>query len=143
MRVKNITIASKSDEELFQEGKDVGEKTEHGGKARKHEGPRFKNLAATRKVLRKNRLKILKTVRKGRPSSIDELAKVLKRDVKNTFDDIQFLAGIGVIDVKKTKEGRERNTPHCGLSKNSSGDPGVAITYGKGGIQDVPLSLKK
>lgn len=111
MRVKNIKIAIKSEDDLFREVKDVWEKTEQGRKATKHEGIYFENLAAMRKVLTENRLTILKTIRKERPSSIYELAKLLKRDVKNTFDDIQFLADIGLIALKKTKEGRERNTP--------------------------------
>jgi predicted transcriptional regulator len=45
------------------------------------------------------------------------LAKMLKRDVKNTFDDIQFLANVGLIELKKTKEGRERNTPIVNYDK--------------------------
>lgn len=117
MRVKNIKIAVKSEDELFQEVKNVWEKAEKGKKVTKHEGLYFENLAAMRRVLTENRLKILKTVRKEHPSSIYELAKLLKRDVKNTFDDIQFLADIGLVELKKTKEGRERNTPIVNYDK--------------------------
>jgi predicted transcriptional regulator len=117
MKVKNIKIAIKSEEELFHEVKDVWEKTEKGEKVSKHEGLYFENLKAMRKVLTEKRLTILKTIRKEHPSSIYELAKFLERDVKNTFDDIQFLADVGLIELKKTKEGRERSTPIVNYEK--------------------------
>ena len=92
MRVKNMKISIKSDEELFQEVKDVWEKVEKGEKVKKHEGISFDSLEDMRKVLTKKRLNILKTIKKHHPSSIYELAKILKRDIKNTFDDVKFLA---------------------------------------------------
>ena len=117
MKVKNIKIAMKSEDELFQEVKNVWDKTEKGEKLKRHEGLYFENLKAMRKVLTENRLRMLKVIRKEHPSSIYELAKFLKRDVKNTFDDIHFLADIGLIELRKTKEGRERNTPVVNYEK--------------------------
>ena len=117
MRVKNIKIGIKSEDELFKEVKETWEKVEKGEKMAKHEGLYFENLEAMRKVLTENRLKILKIVKKEHPSSIYELAKMLKRDVKNTFDDLQFLANVGLVELKKTKEGRERNTPIVNYDK--------------------------
>ena len=117
MRVKNIKIAIKSEDELFKEVKETWEKVEKGEKMAKHEGLYFENLEAMRKVLTENRLNILKIVKKEHPSSIYELAKMLKRDVKNTFDDIQFLANVGLVELKKTKEGRERNNPIVNYDK--------------------------
>ena len=117
MKVKNIKIEIKSGDELFREVKDVWEKTEKGETLKRREGIYFENLGAMRKVLTENRLNILKTIRREHPSSIYELAKLLKRDVKNTFDDIHFLADVGLIELKKTKEGRERNTPFVNYEK--------------------------
>jgi len=117
MKVKNIKIAIKSEEELFQEVKGVWDKVEKGEELKRHEGLYFENLQAMRKVLTENRLKMLKVIRRDRPSSIYELAKLLKRDVKNTFSDIHFLEQIGLIELKKTKEGRERSTPVVNYEK--------------------------
>ena len=58
-----------------------------------------------RKVLTEERLRILKTIKKAHPSSIYELAKILERDIKNTFDDVQYLAEVGLIELKKVKSG--------------------------------------
>ncbi len=117
MKVRNIKIAIKSDKELFNEVKDVWKKVERGEKLKKHEGISFENLEDMRKVLTEERLKILKTVKKDRPSSIYGLAKILKRDIKNTFDDVQFLAQAGLLELKKTKDGREKTTPMVNYDK--------------------------
>jgi len=111
MRVRDIKISIKSDEELYKEVKDVVKKIERGEKVKKHEGISFEDLDTMRKVLTDERLRILKTIRKDHPQSIYALAKLLHRDVKNTFDDVQFLAGAGLVDLKKTKDGREKTTP--------------------------------
>ena len=111
MRVKNIKIAVKTRDELFREVEKVWTGVEKGKKAKRHEGIYFENLEAMRKVLTEERLRILKVVKQQRPSSIYELAKVLGRDVKNTFNDVQFLSEAGLIELKKTKTGREKTTP--------------------------------
>lgn len=111
MRVKNIKISIKSDKELFEEIKTVTEKLERGEKVKKHEGISFDNLEAMRRILTDARLKILKTIKKDNPGSIYELAKMLHRDTKNTFDDVKFLSEMGLIELRKTKNGREKTTP--------------------------------
>ncbi len=117
MKVKNIKIAIKSDAELYREVKEVWKKLERGEKVKKHEGISFENLEAMRKVLTEERIKILKTIKKDHPQSIYELAKMLHRDIKNTFDDVQLLAKMGLIELKKTKEGREKTTPTVNYDK--------------------------
>jgi predicted transcriptional regulator len=117
MKLRNIKIAMKSDKEVFDEVKETWRKVEKGEKVKKREGLYFENLEVMRKVLTEERLRILKTIRKAHPASIYELAKILKRDVKNTFDDVNFLAHIGLIDLKKTKEGREKTVPSVNYDK--------------------------
>jgi predicted transcriptional regulator len=117
MKVKNIRIAIKSENDLFEEVRDVWEKASKGKSLRKQEGLYFENLEAMRKVLTENRLMVLKTIKREHPSSVYELAKMLKRDVKNTSDDVQFLTDIGLVELKKTKEGRERNVPTVSYEK--------------------------
>jgi len=111
MRIKNIKISIKSDKELFEEVKKITEKLESGEKVKKHEGISFDNLETMRKILTDGRIKILKTIKKDNPGSIYELAKMLHRDTKNTFDDVKFLSEMGLIELRKTKNGREKTTP--------------------------------
>ncbi len=111
MKVRDIRISIKSEEDLFNEVKGVWKKLEKGESVKRHEGISFENSEAMRKVLSEERLRILKTIKREHPKSIYELAKLLRRDIKNTFDDVQFLAQIGLVELKKTREGREKTTP--------------------------------
>ncbi|OGW06375.1 MAG: hypothetical protein A2889_01535 [Nitrospinae bacterium RIFCSPLOWO2_01_FULL_39_10] len=111
MRVRDIKISIKSDEDIFKEVKGVWEKIEKGEKVKKHEGISFESIDDMRKVLTEERLRILKTIKKEHPQSIYELAKMIHRDIKNTFDDVQFLAQAGLVELKKTQDGREKTTP--------------------------------
>ena len=111
MKVRNIKIAIKSDDEIFREVKEVMGKIERGEKVKKHEGISFDSIESMRKVLTEERLRVLRTVKKEQPASVYDLAKRLKRDIKNTFNDVQFLARAGLLELKKTKAGREKTTP--------------------------------
>lgn len=84
---------------------------------KKHEGVSFESFEAMRKVLTEERLRVLKTIKKEHPQSIYELAKLLHRDIKNTFNDVRFLAEAGLIELKKTKDGREKTTPSVNYDK--------------------------
>src|SRR4030065_490276 len=105
---QDIKISIKTKEDLFNEVKGVWGKLEKGGQVKKHEGISFENIEAMRKILSEERLRILKTIKNEQQKSIYELAKFLNRDIKNTFNDVQFLAKIGLIELKKKKEGREK-----------------------------------
>ena len=117
MKIKNVTIRIKSLEEVLEEAKHVMKRLERGEKIEKHEGVSFESLETMRKILTEERLRILKTIKKEHPSSIYKLAKILKRDMKNTFDDVQYLADMGLIELKKAKEGREKITPLVNYDK--------------------------
>lgn len=117
MRVKNIKIAIKGEKELFNEVKEVWRNLERGEKVKKHEAVYFESLEAMRKVLTEERLRIVKVIKKEHPASIYELAKILGRDVKNTFDDVQFLAQAGLVELRKTKDVREKTTPEVNYDK--------------------------
>jgi predicted transcriptional regulator len=111
MKVKNMKVEIRSEKELFDEVQAIWRKVEKGEKVKKHEAVYFESLEAMRKVFTEERLRIVKTIKKEHPSSIYELAKILGRDVKNTFDDVQFLAQAGLVELRKIKEGREKTTP--------------------------------
>jgi predicted transcriptional regulator len=117
MRVRDVRVSIKAKEDLFNEVKEVWGRLESGEQIKKHEGISFENIEAMRKILSEERLRILKTVKKEQPKSIYELAKLLKRDIKNTFDDVQFLAKIGLIELKKTREGREKTVPRVNYDR--------------------------
>ncbi len=117
MKVKNIKISIKSDEDIFKEVKGVWGKLGKGEKVKGHKGISFESLDVMRRVLTEERLRILKTIRKEHPQSVYQLAKILHRDIKNTFNDMQFLEQAGLVELKKTKDGREKTTPMVNYEK--------------------------
>ena len=57
----------------------------------------FTSIEAARNLLTKNRLALLRVVRTQRPGSIYELAKTVKRDLKNVQQDLRILEEYGLI----------------------------------------------
>lgn len=53
------------------------------------------------RLLSPSRLQILSEIPYSKPKSIAELARQLKRDFKNVYKDVQFLADMGLIDLKE------------------------------------------
>jgi len=56
-----------------------------------------------RKALTPKRMELLHIVKTEQPSSINELARIAKRDVKNVSNDVKYLEQIGLIKKKETK----------------------------------------
>lgn len=77
-----------------------------------HAGYDFEGLSAVRKLLSNEKAKILHAIKTEKPSSIYDLAKILKRDFKSVNDDIKLLEKFGFIDLISERTGkRERLKP--------------------------------
>lgn len=61
--------------------------------------PDFETLG---KVITGARLELLKAIRVHKPKSIQELARVMKRDFKNVYQDVRLLADVGLIELKES-----------------------------------------
>ncbi|HLE10750.1 MAG: hypothetical protein A2385_09290 [Bdellovibrionales bacterium RIFOXYB1_FULL_39_21] len=64
------------------------------------------SLKIAEKIFSEPRLAILKMVAKQEMVSIKQLATSLKRDFKNVYNDIMFLADLGLISIEKSESGR-------------------------------------
>ena len=60
----------------------------------------FTSLSAVAKVLSPVRLEILGAILKHEPDSISSLAKILGRDFKNVYADVQLLSSVGILELK-------------------------------------------
>lgn len=58
------------------------------------------------KVLSPARLEILARIPTLKPKSISALARSLKRDFKNVYSDVMFLAGLGLLELRE--EGKRK-----------------------------------
>ena len=118
MKVKNVILGIKSVEDMLGEAREVMTRLERGKKVgKKNAGIYFENLETMRKAITEERLRILKAIKRSHPSSIYKLAKLLNRNIKNVSDDVHYLAELGLIELEKTKDGREKTTPIVNYDK--------------------------
>ena len=100
MKAKKVTVGIKSVKEALDDAKDVLKKVAKNEKIRKEVGVYFSSFEAFRKALTPKRLELLHTIKTASPKSINELARITKRDIKNVADDIKYLEQIGFIEKR-------------------------------------------
>jgi predicted transcriptional regulator len=91
MRVKKIKIGIKNLKTALDDFVRTGEAIQQGEKVKKETGLYFTSFEAFRKALTPKRLELLHIIKTKKPSSINELARMAKRDVKNIADDVKYL----------------------------------------------------
>ena len=56
------------------------------------------------KILTRERIRLLHVIRENKPESISELARILNRKESNVHSDLTFLKGIGLLELKESKD---------------------------------------
>lgn len=71
----------------------------------------FQNAISLGRVFSPERIRIIQLVREKRPSSIRELARLLKRSQPNVQKDVQDLASMGILILKnnKSQDGKQKS----------------------------------
>ena len=111
MKIKKVKIGIRSLEDVLYNAREVMKKLERGAKVKKESGIYFENLAAFRRVITEKRLEMLHVIKERHPSSVYELAKMLDRDIKNVNMDLEYLKEVGLVEIRRSKEKRERVIP--------------------------------
>ena len=107
MKIKKIKISIKDLKTALNEFAGRAEAIERGEKVKKETGVYFTSFEAFRKALTPKRLELLHIIKTKNPSSINELARIAKRDVKNIAEDVKYLEQIGLV-VKKEADRRTK-----------------------------------
>ena len=94
---KTLTIQIKSVGEALEGFRETFKAYGAGREVSRRAGVYFTSIEAARNLLTRNRLALLKAIRTHRPGSIYELAKALKRDLKNVQEDLKILEKYGLI----------------------------------------------
>ena len=102
MKVKRIKIGIKDVKTALDDFVKTGEAIKQGKRVKKETGVYFTSLEAFRKALTPKRLELLHIIKTKKPSSINELARFAKRDIKNVADDLKYLGQIGLIEREET-----------------------------------------
>jgi len=111
MRIKRVKIGIKSLEDVLGNAREAMKRLGRGEKVKKESGIYFENLDAFRRTLTEKRLEMLHVIKEKHPSSVYQLAKILNRDIKNVNMDLEYLREVGLVEIKRSKEKRERVIP--------------------------------
>ena len=74
-------------------------------RVRKQVGEYFENLDAVRAALTDKRLALLRLVRRHRPASVAELARLAERDFKAVYRDVEALRALGLVSTAERRRG--------------------------------------
>ncbi|MEK7313696.1 MAG: hypothetical protein AAB210_02225 [Deltaproteobacteria bacterium] len=114
MKVRKVRIGIKSVKEVLEDFVKAGEAIERGEKVKKEKGVYFESIEGFRKALTTKRLELLRLIKEKHPESLQELARLAKRDMKAIVTDIEILEELGLVDMKRKKTGRKLSTPTVG-----------------------------
>jgi len=107
MKLKDVEIIVMNDEEYGDHLKKLFEKVKEG---KINESEPHKIVSCTTedigKILTRERIRLEK-----KPESISELARILDRKESNVHNDLTFLEGIGLLEIKKGRNNVLRKSP--------------------------------
>jgi len=102
MKLKDVEIIVMNDEEYGDHLNKLFEKVKEG---KINESEPHKIVSRTTedigKILTRERIRLLHIIREQKPESISELARILDRKESNVHNDLTFLEGIGLLEIKK------------------------------------------
>jgi predicted transcriptional regulator len=104
MKIKKVKIGVRSVRDVFGDIKDTVGKIEAGEKLKPVTEAEmyFSSFEGIRKALTPKRLELLHIIKMEQPSSINELARMARRDIKNVTADVKYLEQIGLVEKKAT-----------------------------------------
>jgi predicted transcriptional regulator len=100
MKVKRIKIGIKSWEENKRELRAIFRRVGQTEQIPEEEALYFIDLETFRKCLTPKRLALLWTVVEKRPQSVRELAALVKRELKNVSEDLEYLSQVGLVELR-------------------------------------------
>lgn len=109
--IKNVRLDIQNEDDFISEAREAMKEVSEGRSVKPQSVISFESLKTMRKFITDKRLKILRAVKNYKPASIYQLAKILKRDAKNVSDDVHYLSELGLIEIKKGKDKRQKIRP--------------------------------
>ena len=116
IKMTSIKIEIKTFVESMEETIEAVKRLEKGEKVRLNKLV-FNDIETFRKILTKERMRILSYIKYKKPNSIYELAKGLDRDWRLVSNDVSLLNSLGLVKLEKKKEQREAIKPTVNFSR--------------------------
>lgn len=111
MKIKKIKIQTRSLEDALNNLVSVAKQLQEGKNVTHQKGVYLANVETARAIFTESRLRIIHVLKFKQPKSIYDLAKLLKRDFKNVYYDVSFLAQLGILAIEKSKIGLKQKKP--------------------------------
>ena len=111
MKVKKFKIGIKNVKDVLIDFVKAGESMERGEEVTRERAIYFESVKGFRKAITPKRMELLHLIREKHPKSIQALARIAKRDIKSIVTDIRILTELGLIDIKRKKDGRKESMP--------------------------------
>lgn len=111
MKLKEVRIRIKSLDATLDNFVSTAKQIQAGKKVEPHGGVYVADAATARAIFTESRLDIIRTLKSKEPKSIYSLAKMLKRDFKNVYNDIFFLSQLGIVVIEESNSGRRQKKP--------------------------------
>ena len=103
MKTREITILVESLEQSGKRFVEKYEKIKGGKKIKEEEILSFEDIDTLRKVITKERLRLLRLIRTKKPKTIYALSKIAERPYPNVFNDVKKLGELGLIELGREK----------------------------------------
>jgi len=117
MRVKKVRVGIKDIKTALDDFVETGKSLQREKRMKKEAGVYFTSIEAFRKVLTPRRMEVLHVIRTENPSSIHELSRILKRDIKNVSVDVKYLSQVGFIEMLSSRTEARAIVPSVNYEK--------------------------
>lgn len=108
---RRLRVGIRSREDSYTAALQALRQVETGKQTAQTPGLYFESLEDLRKILTVKRLDLLITVLRQAPGSATELARLVRRDLKNVSADLTILRQVGLIEFVDAKGHRNARTP--------------------------------
>ncbi len=105
---ETLTIRIKPLEKMLSGFSDTFKAVQRGRKVTPQTGAYFTSIEAARNFLTPERLALLRVIRKSRPGSVYELAKMSGRNLKTVQTDLKILEKHGLVHFRKVRRAAHR-----------------------------------
>jgi len=105
LKAKKIRIGIRDVRDALDDFVVAGEALARGDVVEEEKGVYFTSLEAFRKALTPKRLDLLHLIKATQPSSINQLAKLAHRNIKNVAEDVKYLSQIGLVEIEMVGRG--------------------------------------
>ena len=105
---ETLTIRIKPVDKMLADFRDTFKAVEGGRRVTPRSGGYFTNIEAARNFFTRERLALLRAIRRDRPGSISELARTVNRSLKSVQTDLKVLERHGLVRFRRAGRAHQR-----------------------------------